>query len=103
MGYQTLDVRCDGCVFGYVDDPRRRIAARSVGSATAVSDVLNKVCAPAVDALLAGFAVENSYMKTLLGIPAVQDHLKALADLQEADHERDLPGTIAQSLPVAVH
>ncbi|WEH13001.1 enoyl-CoA hydratase/isomerase family protein [Streptomyces sp. VNUA24] len=81
----------------YVDDLARRAAARSAGSVAAVNQVLTKVLGGAVDAQFAGFAVENEAMRTLLGVPAVQEHLRKLAELQDVEHERDLPATIAEA------
>ncbi|WP_433634872.1 enoyl-CoA hydratase/isomerase family protein [Nocardia sp. CA-120079] len=82
----------------YVDDLAQRIAARPAASVAAVGEVLKTVYTSAVDAQFAGFAVENTAMKTLLAIPAVQEYLQGLAKLQDVEHERDLPGTIAESL-----
>jgi hypothetical protein len=48
-----------------------------------------------VESLFAGFARENSELKTLLAIPAVNDSLKKLASLLDYEHELDLPATIA--------
>ncbi|MFD4603813.1 enoyl-CoA hydratase/isomerase family protein [Streptomyces sp. NPDC058464] len=86
---------------GYVDDLARRLAARSAGSVASVNQVFAKVYNSAVDAQFAGFAVENEAMRTLLAIPAVQEHLAKLAGLQDVEHELDLPETIAGVLSAA--
>jgi enoyl-CoA hydratase/carnithine racemase len=86
----------------YVGDLARNFAARSAGSVAAVTDVFNNVYSAAIDALFAGFASENTAMKTLLAVPAVQEHLQRLAGLQDVEHERDLPATIAESLASTV-
>ncbi|MEV5835496.1 enoyl-CoA hydratase/isomerase family protein [Nocardia sp. NPDC052112] len=95
---RTLDAKE---IRSYVHDLAQRIAARPAGSVAAVGEVLKTVYTSAVDAQFAGFAVENTAMKTLLAIPAVQEYLQGLARLQDVEHERDLPGTIAESLSTA--
>ncbi|MPY55945.1 enoyl-CoA hydratase/isomerase family protein [Streptomyces spongiae] len=82
-------------ICAYVDDLAQRVAARSAGSVGAVNDVFTKVYNSAVDAQFAGFGAESNAMRTLLGIPAVQEHLRQLAGLQDVEHELDLPATIA--------
>ena len=64
--------------------------------------MFNNVYNAAIDALFDGFARENTAMKTLLAVPAVQEHLQRLAGLQDVEHERDLPATIAESLASTV-
>ncbi|MFE7767685.1 enoyl-CoA hydratase/isomerase family protein [Streptomyces sp. NPDC057438] len=82
-------------ICGYVDDLAQRLAARSTGTVAAVNEVFTKVYNSAVDAQFSGFGVENNAMRTLLAIPAVQEHLQKLAGLQDVEHELDLPATIA--------
>ncbi|WEH13178.1 enoyl-CoA hydratase/isomerase family protein [Streptomyces sp. VNUA24] len=82
-------------IHSYVDDLAQRSAARSAESVAAVNQVLAKVLNGAVDAQFAGFAVESEAMRNLLAVPAVLERLKRLAQLQDIEHERDLPATIA--------
>lgn len=80
---------------GYVDELAGSIARRSRGSITAINEVFSKVYSNAVDAQFAGFASENLAMQALVGDPAVQEQLRSIAALQDVEHERDLPATIA--------
>ncbi|MFK0154745.1 enoyl-CoA hydratase/isomerase family protein [Streptomyces sp. NPDC090493] len=84
-------------ICAYVDDLAQRLATRSAGTVTAVNQVMAKVYNSALDAQFSGFAVENDAMRTLLAVPAVQQHLRQLAELQDVDHELDLPASITQA------
>ncbi|MFC8435557.1 enoyl-CoA hydratase/isomerase family protein [Streptomyces sp. NPDC057253] len=88
-------------IHAYVDDLARRVAARSPGSVAAVNQVIAKVFNSAVDAQFAGFAVESEAMRTLLANPALRQHLSKQAELQDREHELDLPATIAQANALA--
>ncbi|MGF7111460.1 enoyl-CoA hydratase/carnithine racemase [Pseudomonas laurylsulfatiphila] len=79
----------------YIDTLARSVAKRSPGAIAAVGGVIKDVHQPMVESLFAGFARENSELKTLLAIPAVNDSLKKLASLLDYEHELDLPATIA--------
>lgn len=81
----------------YVEDLAERVAQRSPGSVAAVNEVFRAVYNAAVDAQFAGFAVENTAMKNLLAQPEVIAHLTRMATLQDLEHERDLPATIAST------
>jgi enoyl-CoA hydratase/carnithine racemase len=81
----------------YVDDLVSRVAARSAGSVGAINDVLKTIFEAAVDMQFAGFAVEEAAMRQLLSLPDVQQFLTGLAALQDIEHERDLPASLAQA------
>jgi hypothetical protein len=73
----------------------RNVGNRSAGTIAAVGEVIKSVYNSMVDAQFAGFASENSALKTLVTVPAVTEGLQKMAGLQDVEHERDLPATIA--------
>jgi enoyl-CoA hydratase/carnithine racemase len=79
----------------YVDALARNVANRSAGTIAAVGEVIKSVYNSMVEAQFAGFASENSALKTLVTVPAVTEGLQKMAGLQDVEHERDLPATIA--------
>jgi len=78
----------------YVETLAFDVAKRSAATIGAVSDVIKNVGDSMIDAQFAGFASENTAMKTLLAVPAVKEALQKLAGLQDREHEVDLPATI---------
>ncbi len=78
----------------YVAELAENIALRSSGTRGAVRDTIAKVHEQAIDAQFRGFAVENDAMRSLLAMPDVRDHLAAMSQQQDPEHERDLPATI---------
>jgi enoyl-CoA hydratase/carnithine racemase len=79
----------------HADTLARDIAERPAEAIAAVGEVIKNVYNALVDAQFAGFASENTGLRTLLGIPAVTEALQKIACLQDLEHERDLPATIA--------
>jgi enoyl-CoA hydratase/carnithine racemase len=79
----------------HADTLARDIAERPAEAIAAVGEVIKNVYNALVDAQFAGFAGENTGLRTLLGIPAVTEALRKIAGLQDLEHERDLPATIA--------
>ncbi|MFE7654741.1 enoyl-CoA hydratase/isomerase family protein [Streptomyces bottropensis] len=91
--------RCLGAeeLTAYVKELADSVARRPRAAAAAVTEVFRAVFNSAVDAQFAGFAVENAAMKTLLSQPEVIAHLTRMAEIQDVEHERDLPASIAAS------
>jgi len=82
-------------IAGHVDTLARGIAGRSPGAVAAINQVIKSVYDSMVDAQFAGFASENNGLRTLSTAPGVKEALQHLSGLQDLDHERDLPATIA--------
>jgi len=79
----------------YTDTLAQSIAERPPAAIAAVAQVIKDAYDSMVDAQFAGFASENSGLRTLSAAPGVKEALQMLAGLQDPDHERDLPSTIA--------
>ena len=82
-------------IAGHVDTLARGIAGRSPGAVATINQVIKSVYDSMVDAQFAGFASENNGLRTLSTAPGVKEALQHLSGLQDLDHERDLPATIA--------
>src|SRR6201988_3679688 len=82
-------------IAGHVDTLARGIAGRSPGAVASINQVIKSVYDSMVDAQFAGFASENNGLRTLSTAPGVKEALQHLSGLQDLDHERDLPATIA--------
>jgi len=83
----------------YVEALAGSVATRSMGTIAAVGDVIKNVFGSFADAQFAGFASENTALRSLLGAPGVTEALRGLAGAQDIEHELDLPATIAAGLP----
>ena len=91
--------RCLGAeeLTAYVKELTDSVARRPRAAVAAVTEVFRTVFNSTVDAQFAGFAAENAAMKTLLSQPEVIAHLTRMAEIQDVEHERDLPASIAAS------
>jgi enoyl-CoA hydratase/carnithine racemase len=83
----------------YVEALAGSVATRSIGTIAAVADVIKNVFGSFADAQFAGFASENTALRSLLGAHDVTEALRGLAGAQDIEHELDLPETIAAGLP----
>ncbi len=79
----------------YVNTLAHDVAKRPAGSVAAVDEVIKSVFGSAVDAQFAGFASENAAFMKLVDIPAVREGLERMAQMQDVEHERDLPAHLA--------
>ncbi|WP_232806668.1 hypothetical protein, partial [Klebsiella pneumoniae] len=79
----------------YVNTLAHDVATRPAGSVAAVDEVIKSVFGSAVDAQFAGFASENAAFMQLVDTPAVRESLERMAQMQDVEHERDLPAHLA--------
>jgi len=79
----------------YTNTLARDVAKRPAGTIAGVTDVFKSVYGAAVEAQFAGFASENLALKKLLEAPAAGEFLAKMAAVQDVEHERNLPATIA--------
>lgn len=79
----------------YTNTLARDVAKRPAGAIAGVADVFKSIYGAAVEAQFAGFASENMALKKLLEAPAAKEFLAKMAALQDVEHERNLPATIA--------
>ncbi|MGF6485687.1 enoyl-CoA hydratase/isomerase family protein [Paraburkholderia sp. JPY419] len=79
----------------YVITLAHGVATRPPSSIAAVDEVIKSVFSWAVDAQFAGFASENAAFMKLVDEPPVREGLEKMAQLQDVEHERDLPALLA--------
>ncbi|TDG03958.1 enoyl-CoA hydratase/isomerase family protein [Paraburkholderia guartelaensis] len=79
----------------YVSTLAHGVAKRPPSSIAAVDEVIKSVFGWAVDAQFAGFASENAAFMKLVDEPPVREGLEKMAQMQDVEHERDLPALLA--------
>lgn len=79
----------------YTNTLARDVARRPAGTIAAIAEVFKGMSGAAVEAQFAGFTGENAALRKLLEAPAAREFLVKMAVMQNVEHERDLPATIA--------